>query len=319
MTEVILADTLTKRIIDKLSPAHLRVLQRKTKNIRDFRRKSPYGAAPQNSLILSKDTHDIPGVRDVEMKWSCQKDGSEMKLKASVDFGGRENENPDLHVYGQQAKIITNIPDAFLAGIHKTPIETLIETDLLEGYDIHRIVNKIAYLKIPEVEYDVSSVIEHAPANDNMTKKQFFVWLLENDITKIERTTYKMLSRTSEYDAISQRLQRLLGNEDWKEKKVPITDLMIFLRKDAEISLRLDQRHNLPRQLSVVYQSENLHYDGSLLRWFGSMRRDWYNHEGYAFSHICRRPGMTHARSRLQAIDIEEALSKMDTDKEHLL
>lgn len=319
MAEAILADTLTKRIVDQLSPAHLRVLQRKTHSILEFRRNRPYGAAPQNSLFLPKGTHGIPQVRDIEMKWSCQKDGSQMKIKASVHLGSPGNKNPDLRVSGQQCKIITEIPDTMLAGIRKTPIETLVKTDLLEGYAIHRIVNKIAYLKMPEGEYDISPVIEHIPANDNMTKKQFLSWLLERDITKIERTTYKLLSRTSEYDAIKQRLEGLLQDDDCHEKKVPITDLMTRIRKDAQLALKITQRDDHPRQLSVSYRSENLHYDGAILRWFGSLRRDWYNHEGYAFSHICRRPGMTHARSRMRAIDIEEALSKMNTDKEHLL
>lgn len=242
-----------------------------------------------------------------------------MKLKASINLGRESSKNPDLRVYGQQCKIIADVPDTLLAGIRKTSIAALVETKLLEGYAIHRIVNQVAYLKVPEGEYDISEVIEHAPANDNMTKRQFLVWLLENDITKIERTTYKILSRTSEYEAIAQRLKALLGEEDWERKKIPITDLMTYLRKDAVIALKLAQDDDLPRQLSVSYQSDNLHYDGSILRWFGSMRRDWYNHEGYAFSHICRRPGMTHARSRMLAIDVEEALSKMNTDKEHLL
>lgn len=319
MAEAILADTLTKRIVDQLSPAHLRVLKRKTQSIREFRRNRPYGAAPQNSVFLMRGTHGIPQVRDIEMRWSCQKDGSQMKLRASIDLGRESSKNPDLRVYGQQCKIIADVPDTLLAGIRKTSIGTLVETKLLEGYAIHRIVNQVAYLKVPDGEYDISEVIEHAPANDNMTKRHFLLWLLENDITKIERTTYKMLSQTSEYDAIAQRLKGLLGDEDWEGKKVPITDLMTRLRKDADLALKLAQRDDLPRQLSLSYRSERLHYDGSMLRWFGSMRRDWYNHEGYAFSHICRRPGMTHARSRMRAVDIEEALSKMNTDKEHLL
>lgn len=319
MAEAILADTLTKRIVDQLSPPHLRLLKRKTESIRDFRRKHPYGAAPQNSIYLLKGTHGISQVRDIEMKWSCQKDGSNMKLKASVDLGISAKKGPALRVFGQQCKIIAEIPDTLLAGIRKAPISTLVESELLDGYAIHRIVNRVAYLKTPDEEYDISGVIESVLANDNMTRKQFLEWLQEQGVTKVDRATYKLLQRTKEYDAIQKRVRQLLADTAQADLKVSITDLMGHLRKDAELSLKIVREEDAPAKLSCSYQSEMLHYDGTMLRWFGSMRRDWYGHEGLCFSHIIRRPQMTHARSRMRPIDIGEALEKMRSDKEYLL
>ena len=228
MAEAILADQLTARIVERLSPAHLRLLKRKTQSIRDFRRRHPYGEPPQNSVVLGQGTHGIEQVRDVELKWSCSADGSDMKLKAKVHFGGTSTA---LHVCGQQCQILAELPSAILAGIRKAPMATLVDTDLLEGYGIHRIVGKVAYLKAPTAMHDICEAIEHVPANDNMKRSDFLRFLLDADIPCIDRSAFKFLSRTREYDTLKARLESILG-EEWNVNSPPrfvATDLMTYL------------------------------------------------------------------------------------------
>lgn len=318
MAEEILADPLTARIVDRLTNAHLRLLKRKTKEIRDFHRRFPHTQPPQKSIALENATHGIPQVGSLKFEWKCTKDGSEMNLKARVDFGIKK---AALSIYGQQGTVLAELPAANLAGMHKDPIEKLIATDLLEGYAIHRVVGKTVYLKLPSDKTDISLAIEEAPVIDIMARSDFLRFLLEIGITRIDRSAYKFLKRTQEYSELKTRIERIMQNahEEGKTSRFEASDLMSYLAKGARIYFLVKSEEDGPKELTIHYIGENAAYSNNVLTWSGSMRKDWYSIESHAFSHIHRYPGRMQHRNRMRPIDIKKSLTDIDTDREILL
>ena len=317
MAEPILADPLTARIVQQLSDAHLRTLKRKTDSIRDFRRRKPYGAPPQNSIPITRGVHGIPQVWDMMMEWKCDSDGSNMKLRARVCFG---KDKVALKVFGQQCEVLADVPDTHLAGMRRKPMSSLVECALLEGYEIYRIVGRTGYLKVPEETTDLGELIDGVPANDDMTRSDFLRWLLGKGVTRVDRSAYKLLSRTKEYDALRRRLEAIEGDyaSIGNTPRCVATDLMTVIAKDAALYFKIIGEGD-ERELTVDYSSPDLSYSGNVLTWCGSPRRDWHRIEGFTFSHIHRRPRYTQFRNRMRPINVEEALSRIDTDREILL
>lgn len=317
MAEPILADPLTARIVQQLSNAHLRTLKRKTDRIRDFRRRKPYGAPPQNSIPITRGVHGIPQVRDMMMEWKCDSDGSNMRLRARVCFG---KDKVALKVFGQQCEVIADVPDTHLTGMRRKPMSALVECDLLEGYEIYKVVGRTGYLKVPEHTTDLGDLIDGVPANDDMTRADFLRWLLGRGVTRVDRSAFKMLARTKEYDTLRRRLEAIESDNapGGNAPRCVATDLMTVIAKDAKLYFKIAGEGD-ERELTIDYSSPDLSYAGNVLTWCGSARRDWHRIEGFVFSHIHRRPRHTQFRNRMRPINVEEALSRIDTDKEILL
>ena len=199
-------------------------------------------------------------------------------------------------------------------------MSALVECDLLEGYEIYKVVGRTGYLKVPEHTTDLGDLIDGVPANDDMTRADFLRWLLGRGVTRVDRSAFKMLARTKEYDTLRRRIEAIESDNapGGNAPRCVATDLMTVIAKDAKLYFKIVGEGD-ERELTIDYSSPDLSYAGNVLTWCGSARRDWHRIEGFVFSHIHRRPRHTQFRNRMRPINVEEALSKIDTDREILL
>jgi hypothetical protein len=311
--ESIIADALTARILEHLSPVHVRLIRDKTIDIRRSRRGmwAKNAEMPKMSLIISRRVHGIPGIGPITFNWKCDCNANAMKLKAEVPFG----QNDDVVIAGQIGKINADIPQSAIASLVKAPIERLIESDLLKGYNIHRFVDETLYLKVPEMR-EVGEIVDSVEDPD-MSYEEFLRFLYDNDVYLIDRVTHRFLRRTSEYRTLAERLALSLD----KEKRIPDrsdrqtaypsvegNDLIAGLDYGANLYFHIKVK-DYKRVLSIHYRAERIAYAYDTLTWMGSQRSSWYHLEDYAFSCVFQSYGSPlrrQHRNRMEPVDIRD-------------
>jgi len=314
MSEPILADPITARLVSRMSETHLRLIRRKTAEIRSHRRHALGGAAPSMSIDLTRGMHDIPQVVQFSLKWSCDRSGGDMRLKSRVSLGAKDIA---LTVNGTQCEIHREVPAAMLVSIMDRPASDLVDCDLLEGYRIHRINGMIAHLAMPTERPDIALLLEAVPLEDRMDTVGAYRRLREAGITHIDRPSYFLVDRVREYDTMLARIGREIARpgNPWD---IPMTDLMTRLSRGATLDFRL-VRGEGTLTIKTVYESERLTYRNDILSWAGARNRSWYEVEGVVFGHIHRRPGITQYRSRAKDIEIGAGIQAREEDRAYLL
>ena len=305
--DTILADALTARIVAQLSDAHLRFLKRKTDEIQSHVRHNLGGAPPKKSVTIPYASHSIPDVSSLTFEWKNNSDGSIMTLRARVSFGGAQQ---SLNVFGQQCQVIEDVPTAALVSLSGKPMTLLINSTLLEGYGIYRFVGRTGYLKVPGNDCDVADIIYAVPAADAMTQEDFLQWLLDAGISKIDKCAYKLLTRMKEYTELTKRLVPIIAAPitEARSKTCGATDLARLTGNNTNLWFAICN-HADARELTITYNSDQLHYSNRKLRWMGSKKRRWNRVEGFSFSHLYD----THGRrpwARTFTLDIAETLDK---------